>query len=300
MKKLFALILALVMVLSLAACGGDKDNTVADGNTEPTGNTTGTVNNSTESTQGTTDSTTPSATEPPTTTAPATTPPAITPPATTPPATTPPATQPDHAHSYALTVTAATCTAQGYTTYTCSCGHSYTADYTNPKNHSYSKKVTAATCTAQGYTTYACSCGHSYVSDYVNPSHSYSNYACSKCGTVDKSHAYEYLMEWVKTNGTRDGENIEYVFEGKNNAAHCLGLTYSAKNNYLYVWYYDATSGYSSLTSIFLNDYYYGFSFGDDRIYGYIKPSTYAKNTSLTYTSSYCSVLAPEKLLPVA
>lgn len=32
--------------------------------------------------------------------------------------------------------------------------------------HSYTAKVTAPTCTAQGYTTYTCSCGDSYVSDY--------------------------------------------------------------------------------------------------------------------------------------
>ena len=35
-------------------------------------------------------------------------------------------------------------------------GHSYTTDVTNP------------TCTEQGYTTYTCSCGDSYVDDYVN------------------------------------------------------------------------------------------------------------------------------------
>lgn len=60
MKKIFALILALVMVLSLAACGGDKDNAVADEDTEPTNTTVETTSNSTETTQGTTElSTTP-------------------------------------------------------------------------------------------------------------------------------------------------------------------------------------------------------------------------------------------------
>lgn len=39
--------------------------------------------------------------------------------------------------------------------------------------HSYTAKVTAPTCTAQGYTTYTCSCGDSYVSDYKAAGHKY-------------------------------------------------------------------------------------------------------------------------------
>lgn len=42
-----------------------------------------------------------------------------------------------HTHSYSTTVTAATCTAKGYTTYTCSCGDSYKDNYTNKAAHSW-------------------------------------------------------------------------------------------------------------------------------------------------------------------
>lgn len=41
----------------------------------------------------------------------------------------------DHTHSYTFTVTAPTCTEQGYTTYTCTCGDSYTASYVNALEH---------------------------------------------------------------------------------------------------------------------------------------------------------------------
>lgn len=72
-----------------------------------------------------------------------------------------------HSHSYTSKVTAPTCTTQGYTTYTCSCGDSYKSDYT-AASHSYTSKVTAPTCTEQGYTTYTCSsCGDSYKSNYT-------------------------------------------------------------------------------------------------------------------------------------
>ena len=99
-----------------------------------------------------------------------------------------------HVHSYTAVVTAPTCTAKGYTTYTCSCGNSYKDNYTEalghnysngsctrcgaadpdysaPHTHTYKSVVTAPTCTSKGYTTYTCtcsSCGYSYVGDYVD------------------------------------------------------------------------------------------------------------------------------------
>ena len=97
-----------------------------------------------------------------------------------------------HDHTYATQKTAATCTENGYTTYTCTiCGHNYNDDFTYrishnyvngvctmcgkedpdyvaPHTHSYASTVTAPTCTEKGYTTYTCSCGDSYVADYVD------------------------------------------------------------------------------------------------------------------------------------
>lgn len=40
-----------------------------------------------------------------------------------------------HTHSYTSRITAPTCTAQGYTTFTCSCGDSYTSNYVAAKGH---------------------------------------------------------------------------------------------------------------------------------------------------------------------
>ena len=109
-------------------------------------------------------------------------------------------------HTYESTVTAPTCTEQGYTTHICSaCGDTYKDTYTAPlghsygewtvtlepgcttegskthecacgateteaiaaKGHSYDAVVTAPTCTEEGYTTYTCGCGDSYVADKV-------------------------------------------------------------------------------------------------------------------------------------
>ncbi len=91
--------------------------------------------------------------------------------------------------------------------------------------HSYSQKITDPTCTEKGYTTYTCSCGDSYTSNYVEPKHTYTDYVCSKCGTVDKSHAHEYLVEYIKKNGTVKGEYIN-IYEYHNDLQ--CGISYQS------------------------------------------------------------------------
>ena len=73
-----------------------------------------------------------------------------------------PETAYEHTHDYAAVVTAPTCTAQGYTTYTCSCGDSYVADYVPATGHKEGEwKITnLATTTETGIKTLYCSeCG---------------------------------------------------------------------------------------------------------------------------------------------
>ena len=59
-------------------------------------------------------------------------------------------------HNYKSTVTAPTCTEQGYTTHTCSvCGDSYRDSYTNALGHDYvDHEAKAATCTEVGWEAY--------------------------------------------------------------------------------------------------------------------------------------------------
>ena len=73
-------------------------------------------------------------------------------------------------HKYTVSrVVSPTCTAQGYTVYSCPCGASYNSNYTSALGHSYSSAVTAPTCTEQGYTTYTCvRCGYSYIANYTS------------------------------------------------------------------------------------------------------------------------------------
>ena len=70
-----------------------------------------------------------------------------------------------------LKAVAPTCTATGLTegSYCASCGKIFAAQQVvDALGHSYKSVVTAPTCTEEGYTTYTCHCGHSYVDNKVS------------------------------------------------------------------------------------------------------------------------------------
>ena len=102
-----------------------------------------------------------------------------------------------HTHSYTDKVVAPTCTSEGYTIHTCSCGDTYTDTKTAKTAHNYKSTVTKPTCTTEGYTTYTCSCGDTYIADKtaktahtykdtVTPptctAEGYTTHKCTKCG----------------------------------------------------------------------------------------------------------------------
>ena len=95
-----------------------------------------------------------------------------------------------HEHQYGEgVVTAPTCTEAGYTTYTCSCGHSYTDSEVAALGHKYEAAVTAPTCTEAGYTTYTCACGDTYTGDEVAAlGHTFVYGKCAVCGAADPEY----------------------------------------------------------------------------------------------------------------
>lgn len=89
-------------------------------------------------------------------------------------------------HSYVKTDTAPSCTAEGYSTYTCSkCNDTYTDGVVSAVGHNYVATVTKPTCTERGFTTQKCSrCSNSYVENYVNANgHSYGVWRTTKAAT---------------------------------------------------------------------------------------------------------------------
>ena len=96
-----------------------------------------------------------------------------------------------HTHRYTSTVTNPTCTAQGYTTHTCSCGDWYRDNFTNALGHSYGawEQNKAPTCTAQGTEKRTCTrCSASQTRDVAALGHNYSNGKCTRCGAADPKY----------------------------------------------------------------------------------------------------------------
>lgn len=68
-----------------------------------------------------------------------------------------------HTHDYVSETIAPTCTTEGYTLYTCACGHSYTDHTVSATGHNHHTVLIAPTCEAQGYTIHKCACGDVYT-----------------------------------------------------------------------------------------------------------------------------------------
>ena len=121
-------------------------------------------------------------------------------------------------HSHTPAVTAPTCTQDGYTTYTCACGDTYTEPGEAKTGHDFTNgdtcangcgttqdhvcnfvagETTAPTCTEAGYTTYTCACGatenrdpvaalgHSHTSSVTNPTCTEAGYTTFTCNCGD-------------------------------------------------------------------------------------------------------------------
>lgn len=88
-------------------------------------------------------------------------------------------------HAYQESVTAPTCTDNGFTTYTCSiCGNSYIANEVEATGHNYDESITqAATCTEAGVKTFTCSvCDDTYTGVIPALGHTFVDGKCSNCG----------------------------------------------------------------------------------------------------------------------
>ena len=82
--------------------------------------------------------------------------------------------------------------------------------------HNYTAAVTAPTCTAQGYTTYTCTCGDSYVGSYTNAlGHSYANGVCDRCGAAEPKSEDGSII--VSTAKARAGSNVTVDISLKDN-----------------------------------------------------------------------------------
>ena len=95
-------------------------------------------------------------------------------------------------------------------------GHVFEITVTEEQTHehSYTAVVTAPTCTAGGYTTYTCECGESYIADEVPAlGHEWKGTSCTRCDAT-RSNPFEDVAEdswyinfvlWAVENGITNG-----------------------------------------------------------------------------------------------
>ena len=107
--------------------------------------------------------------------------------------------------------------------------------------------------------------------------HNWYKYVCEDCGEIDKTHAYEYLIEWVKANGEVDGSyiNFDYWTEDK---IH-LSLIYNATADYLYAavsFYYNDVFFFHELD---LDTYKCYTSYGDLEVLTSIDAKEFTSNS---------------------
>lgn len=182
-----------------------------------------------------------------------------------------------HAHRYTSTVTKPTCTAQGYTTHTCSCGDWYRDNFTNALGHSYGawEQNKAPTCTAQGTEKRTCTrCNATQTRNVAELGHNYSNGKCTRCGAADPKYVSAPTLKittvsghpkiyWNSVSGatkywiyrSTDGKNFKYYDSttktSYTNNATTIGKLYYYKVKAVKV--VDGTnkaSGYSNTKSI--------------------------------------------------
>ena len=115
--------------------------------------------------------------------------------------------------------------------------------------------------------------------------HSFSNYACKHCGVGDPKNAYKFLANWVKTNGTKDGE--AYFVSYSQEDTYVYLIMDEADEHPLYVAVLGYQSGIEVLSTLNLDDYGYFFGMTGSGVEysmeGTVKPKTFTASTKLTY-----------------
>ncbi len=83
--------------------------------------------------------------------------------------------------------------------------------------HAYTSVVTAPTCTAKGYTTYTCACGYSYKGEYTDMiAHNFEDGICSVCGQAQPTANIATMVTDI--NSLQEGDQIIIVAFGFNKA----------------------------------------------------------------------------------
>ena len=187
--------------------------------------------------------------------------------------------------------------------------------------HSYTAVVTDPTCTEDGYTTYTCSCGDSYVADKVAAlGHNYVSGKCTRCGAVDPNYSEPAVVPTL----TGSSFSLSFESEILVNFYYTVSDTTDVVEQGMLVFYSNPTSadinkaddvyaGSASNNGVYLNTtkgiaakymgdtrYYAAYAKLTDGTFAYSKLYSYSPKKYATNMLSKSSTSAAQKALCVA
>ena len=131
-------------------------------------------------------------------------------------------------HEYETEITEPTCVSMGHTHYDCvNCDYEFDADYTDKLPHDYKADVTAPSCSAFGFTVYTCECGDTYTSDYTDKTEH--NYNKQVVEPTCEEHGYA-VYECPDCGASYIGdytENKEHIYKETVIAPSCTEMGYT-------------------------------------------------------------------------
>ena len=125
-------------------------------------------------------------------------------------------------HSYSAVVTKPTCEDGGYTTYTCNCGHTYTADHTKQLGHAWGEPKYIINDDGTHTEMYTCGNDATHFKSYAPVKHIYTNGMCD-CGAIWLEVKAVGSMNYVV-----DGQTVKVVHDKPCRVGYLLDGSYVA------------------------------------------------------------------------
>ena len=189
----------------------------------------------------------------------------------------------------AVSPSSTTDTTESTTTTTATKPTTTTTTTTKNPTTTTTKKHTTTTTTAKHTTTTAATTTTTTTTTTTQPAattttahnHTYSEYVCTGCGEIDKSHAYDWLIELVKREGTAYSIAIDFDIFGDES----LFLSYYPSDDYLVILSRHLDEdGEFNFASLDLKTFYYGVSYKEkSRVAtGFLDAENFTENSPLT------------------
>lgn len=131
--------------------------------------------------------------------------------------------------------------------------------------------------------------------------HPYAQYVCSGCEEEDGYHAYEYLVEWVKENGTQIDGNFACSLAVTDDSLSNLAVVYDSSEDFVCICSTAELNESTHSLMIALDNYSFGFSVEEDSIVGIVAASKYTKyEGELHVLQSECVNVALDECVALA